>query len=78
MEITNILLHCLQFGVQAMNNEGEYKSKICVTSKSNVTFFQTNGSIDFFEKLCPVNTSHKCHFETQLVSERVRNVVSCV
>ena len=45
MEITNILLHCLQFGVQAMNNECEYKSKICVTSKKNVTFF-SNKRID--------------------------------
>ena len=33
MEKNNISVHCLQFGVQAMDNKGEDAGKICFTSK---------------------------------------------
>ena len=62
------------FGVwaQPMNNKGEDTSKIFVTSKEkrifsqkNIVFF-SNKRIDCFQKLCPANTSHNCHFETHV------------
>ena len=35
MEKTNISVHCLQFGVEAIDSKGKDTGKICVKSKEN-------------------------------------------